>query len=101
MWEIELMNDGLNKYRLIRGNDKYVVEQKAEAQWAVWNKTWQRKLEIDRKQSKVESAIEQTKEVTKAIMEIENILRHTLNIDDTIDGRYWKTFPTYTIQNSR
>ena len=92
IWETTIRHDELNKYRIIRGKDKYVVEQKAAVQLAAWEEIWQRKLEKEQKlkgkQSKTESAIEQTKEATKAIMEIENILRHTLNIDNTID---WET----------
>ena len=94
MWEIELRHDGLNKYRHIRGNDKYVVEQKAAAQRAIWNEMWQRKLEkeqkIEDKQTKIESSIEQTKEAIKAIEEIENTLKHTLNVDDKIDWEVLK-----------
>ena len=85
MWEIELRHDGLNKYRHIRGNDKYVVEQKAAAQQAIWDKMWQKKLEIEQKQSKIELAIEQTKEATEAIKEIENIIKHALNKNYKID----------------
>ena len=89
MWEITVRHDGLNKYRHIRGNDKYVVEQKAAAQRAIWNEMWQRKLEkeqkINDKQTKTESSIEQTEEATEAIKKIENILRHTLDINDTIN----------------
>lgn len=32
MWEIKLSLEGLNKSCLIKGSDKYVVEQKAIAQ---------------------------------------------------------------------
>jgi restriction system protein len=30
MYEIEIRHDGLNKYRVVKGNNSYVVEQKAE-----------------------------------------------------------------------
>ena len=49
IWEITVRHDELNKYRLIRGNDKYVVEQKASEQLAIWNEMWQRKLEKEQK----------------------------------------------------
>ena len=88
MWEITVRHDGLNKYRHIRGNDKYVVEQKAVVQQAIWDKMWQNKLEIEQKQSKIELAIEQTKEATEVIREIENIIKHALNKNYKID---WET----------
>ncbi len=37
MWEINLNHEGLNKSCLIKGSDKYVVEQKAIAQRRTWD----------------------------------------------------------------
>ncbi len=37
IWQIELRHDGLKKYRIIRGRDKYEVEQKAAAIKAQWD----------------------------------------------------------------
>lgn len=37
MWEINLSHEGLNKSCLIKGSDKYVVEQKAIAQRLTWD----------------------------------------------------------------
>lgn len=96
MWEIEVWHDGLNKYRVIRGKDKYVVEQKANAQRAVWDEMWERRLEKEQrlsekeqrtkdKQSKIELAEEKTREAKEDIEKIENILRHVLDKDYKID----------------
>jgi restriction system protein len=89
IWEITVSHEGLNKYRIIRGKDKSVVEQKADAQLAAWNEMWQRKSEKEQKtqdrQTKNESAIEQTREASEAIKEIENILKHALNKNYKID----------------
>ena len=45
MWEIEVRHGGLNKYRHIRGSDRYVVEQKAAAQEQAWDQIWKKKRE--------------------------------------------------------
>jgi len=88
MWQIEVRHTGLNKYRLIRGNDQYVVEQKAEAQRAMWNEMWRKKVgreqRILNKQSKLEKAQEQTKEAVESIEELENILSNALKSDPTV-----------------
>ena len=60
MWEINLSHQGLNKSCLIKGSDKYVVEQKAIAQHRTW------------------AAEEST-------ILLESILQHTLQVDDAID----------------
>ncbi|MBM4167126.1 MAG: restriction endonuclease [Ignavibacteria bacterium] len=81
MWQIEVRHKGLNKYRLIRGSDKYIVEQKAEAQLATWNEMWAKKIQNL-------EAREKTEEAQQAIGELENILDHTLSINDAI---IWET----------
>lgn len=88
MWEIELRHPGLNKYRLIRGTDQYVVEQKAAAQRAAWDEMWRKRVEKEgralNKQSMLEDAQLRTKEAVEAIDELENVMQHTLSVDDTI-----------------
>jgi restriction system protein len=88
MWQIEVRHNGLNKYRLIRGTDQYVVEQKAAAQKASWDEMWQKKVEreqrISNKQSMLEDAQEQTKEAVESIEQLENILLSALKVDSTI-----------------
>ncbi len=42
MWEIEVRHEGLNKYRHIKGTDKYIVRQKANAQQLVWDEMWEK-----------------------------------------------------------
>ena len=89
MYEIEISHDGLNKYRCIRGADEYVVEQKAAMQLAQWDEMWARKeekrIETERKESKVEHARKITEQAREFIKEIEGILDHTLSVDDAID----------------
>ena len=96
MWQIEVRHEGLNKYRHIRGSDKYVVEQKANAQKLAWDEMWEKKQAAEQKKmerdavirSKEEKkilAITKTKEAQQAISELETLLQHTLEVDDTID----------------
>ncbi len=96
MWEIEVRHGGLNKYRHIRGSDKYIVQQKARAQKAVWNEMWKKKqlaeqnkmkkeTTIRSKEKKKELAITKTKEAEEDINRLKTILKHTLKIDDAID----------------
>ncbi|MGH2568059.1 MAG: restriction endonuclease, partial [Bacteroidota bacterium] len=77
-----------NKYCLIKGKDHYVVEQKAAAQRAAWDEMWERRVDKDRraldKQTKKEEALLRTQEAQEAISAIENILKTTLEVNDTI-----------------
>ncbi|WP_052124065.1 restriction endonuclease [Ureibacillus manganicus] len=96
MYEVEIRHDGLNKYRVIKGSDLYVVNQKAEMQERAWEEMWERKQEQDakkqereraalKKEEKKSLAEQLTKEAVEQIETIENILKHTLDIDDKID----------------
>lgn len=89
MWEIEVRHGGLNKYRHIRGSDRYVVEQKAAAQEQAWDQIWKKKREreaaIRSKEEKNELAIIKTNEAQKALDDLDNTLKHTLSVDDAID----------------
>ncbi len=42
MYQIEVQHSGLNKYRCIKGNDEWVVKQRADAQCAQWDAEWSR-----------------------------------------------------------
>lgn len=108
MWEIEVRHEGLNKYRHIRGSDRYVVEQKAVAQQLAWDEMWEKKQAAEAKKREREAAIrskeekkllavEKTEEAQEAISELEKTLQHTLSIDDAIDWSNLldkKPFPT-------
>ena len=107
MYETAVKHDGLHKYRIIRGSDPYVVEQKAKAQQATWDEMWQKKLAAERKRQekelekadrerKKQNALERTEQAQKAIQDIENTLHHTLSIDDTIDWESLKDFSKFS-----
>jgi len=96
MWEIEVRHEGLNKYRHIRGSDRNIVEQKADAQRLAWDEMWEKKQAAEQKkrereaairskEEKKELAIAKTNEAQEAINQLETILLHTLKVDDAID----------------
>lgn len=95
-YQIEVRHAGLHKYRLIRGSDPYVLEQKAQAQLAQWDQAWQRKCEQERNRSarRAEAeereaskalAAERTVEAAEELAGLERTLLFTLDIDDSVD----------------
>ena len=114
MYEIEVRHGGLNKYRLIRGRDRWVVEQKAEAQLAQWDDQWDRfliaeekrqiaaekrlqreQLAADREEKKAE-AFERTRHAEAELEAALGILEATLSVDDAID---WSALKNHTSFN--
>lgn len=96
MYEIEIRHRGLNKYRHIKGSDKYIVEQKAHMQQLAWDEMWEKKLLAEGKRVEKEEknrsreenkelALSRTTEAQNEISEIKNILNHTLRVNDAIN----------------
>ncbi|MCC3359549.1 hypothetical protein [Bacillus sp. REN16] len=96
MYSVEIEHKGLHKYRVIKGNDKYVVDQKAYVQLKQWDEMWNKKQEVERKKRERENAAiekaqkkamaeQQTQDALNELELIDQTLLHTLDIDDKID----------------
>ena len=97
-WSIEVRHNGLNKYRLIRGQTKEVVEQKAEAQLATWNEMWARKCEVRARAEQREENIQTAQILTEEAEEARNQLTSTL-LNATIKNHQldWEKLKRYDI----
>lgn len=84
-YEIKVRHRELNKIQAIRGDNKSIVEQKAKAKMRQWDELWDRKQKAREKEEKVSLAKDQTSEAQLELEELGEILKHTLDIDDTID----------------
>lgn len=96
MYEIEVRHPGLGTYRHIRGRERRVVEQKAQAQLARWDDQWARKVAAEdaqrardavlaAKEQKKARAEKRTFDAACTLEEADNILSATLTVDDKID----------------
>lgn len=108
MYRIEIRHEGLNKYREIKGNDPYVVNQKARMQELQWEEQWRKKQEMEEKRAERERAAEEkeqkkslalqlTNEAVEQLNIVENTLIHTLNVDDKINWEDLKDFSEFNI----
>src|SRR5699024_7399592 len=106
MHEVEIKHEGLHKYRVIRGADRYVVEQKAQAQVNQWDEMWKKKLakeaeqaekkkQAQEKEEKKALAVQQTDEAQEKLQELEDTLIYTLDLDDAIDWESLKDNSEY------
>jgi restriction system protein len=108
MWQREIRHPDLKTYRLIKGNDPHVVDQKAKAQMFAWEERWKKKSAADharelkgdeatRRGGKKQEAEMRTQEAQAAITQIDNVLALGLGAA-RVD--YWETlkdrspFPT-------
>ena len=99
-YSLELWHDGLKKHRLVGGREDAVVLRKAKIQIAEWDEKWvladaREKKRLDKESRKREQksnkdlASSRTEEALGEINRLGNILKQTLEVDDTID---WDNF---------
>lgn len=99
----EIRHKGLGAYRIIKDLDSYILKNKVDSQFKKWDDQWTRivnknKLQAD-KDASLSIANERTSEAQEKQQEIENLLRHTLEIDDTIDWKKLQDKTKYDVPN--
>lgn len=95
-YRMEMWHDGLNKHRLIRGDDDVLVQQKARIQANEWELRWADVSErnalraskaqgrIQQEEKKAEAA-ERTNSAADALKELSCLLAATFAVDDRVD----------------
>ena len=85
LWRVEVRHEGLNKYREIKGPDRWVVDERAAAQRAQWDEQWARRVDVEatrshklqiafgKEQAKHEAA-ERTEAATENIRSMKELL---------------------------
>lgn len=101
----EIRHLGLGTYRIIKDMDFDVLQNKVHAQFVKWDAQWANLDERERnKAEKIANqklAEESTNEAMKKLKEVESILEHTLNIDDSIDWDSLKNKKAYSTPNPK
>lgn len=96
---IEIRHRELNEYKIIRDSSLSVAEYKAQLQMQKWDDAWAKATAKQQRTRSIEDkkqiAIERTQEAKTALGELENILAHTLGIDDTVDWDSLKNFSDF------
>ena len=88
-YSCEMYHKGLNEHKVISAPELGMLENKVNLQAKKWAEKWgiieSRRKEIEEKEANADAANSKTKEVIDALKEIDNILIHTLSIDDTVN----------------
>ena len=88
----EIQHLGLKTFRVIKDLNSYILDMKVKEQFHKWDTQWAKGLEKKRLQEEKETSLnlakERTADAEQEQEQIENILLHTLDIDDIID---WET----------
>ena len=95
-YQTAIHHPGLNKHRVIRGADRYLVEAAAAAQQRAWAEQYARKVAVDERrrerdnkqqalEDNLREAEERTAEAQAALNELRGVLAATLRVDDRVD----------------
>lgn len=85
----EISHTGLESYRVLKDMDEFILDNKVDAQFVKWDEQWKvkttKKRALDEKIQNLDIAETRTSEARSIQNDIENILIHTLSIDDSIN----------------
>lgn len=97
----EIEHTGLVRFRKLVDSDKNILSRKVKQQFESWDDTWN-KMELQRQASEVRSdnqrtADDRTNEAKKALKEIDDILLHTLKINDSVNWNKLKDHSKFEV----
>lgn len=99
----EVTHQGLNIFRIIKADDKNILQNKVNSFVAYLNERWdrvvQKQIVVRDKFSGMQESEKRTKDAIKALEEVDNILIHTLRIDDTVNWNDLKDKSKFLIPN--
>lgn len=88
-YSVEMYHKGLNEHKIISAPDLEMLENKANLQAQKWSEKWNaistKRKNADEREANLEEANKRTEEAQKALEEIDNLLLHTLSINDTVN----------------
>ncbi|MFT6072876.1 MAG: restriction system protein [Alphaproteobacteria bacterium] len=87
-YTIDLYHSGLEEHKHLSAVEQSILLGKIDNQHIAWQKKWEKELQKQDQQSKEENANERTEKAHNKIKIIEELLKHTIYIDDTLD---WDT----------
>ncbi|PVD52398.1 restriction endonuclease [Terrimonas sp.] len=101
----EIRHQGLGTYRILKDKDQWILDNKIEAQFKKWDEQWEKIVFKNKSQANKEAnlnlAEERTLEAKEKLDEIENLLVHTLDMDDTIDWNSLKDTKKFKVPNPK
>ncbi len=88
----EVTHLGLKEHKVLKAKEEYILENKIEIQVEKWEEKWskleEKRLLKEHKEGRLQYALDQTDNAKKMFDDLDNTLKHTLEIDDAID---WDT----------
>lgn len=91
-YAVEMFHKGLNEHKLISAPELEMLQNKANLQAQKWAEKWEliesKRRISEEKEANIDEANSRTEEAIEALKQIDNLLIHTLSIDDKVN---WDT----------
>ncbi|MGC9151326.1 MAG: restriction endonuclease [Microbacter sp.] len=101
----DIQHVGLRTIRVINETNPYILGIKVEEQFNKWDEQWDKKIQKDKLQAHKEASLnlaeERSFDAQFQLEQIENILTHSLKIDNTIDWESLKDKQMFNIPNPK
>ncbi|MBU2494678.1 MAG: restriction endonuclease [Bacteroidetes bacterium] len=104
-YSVEMYHNGLNEHKIMSAPELDMLQNKVNLQVEKWNEKWDKieskRIQNEEKEANIEEATERTEEAQRSLKIIDDLLIHTLNIDDTIEWNRLKSRKKFTEQNPK
>lgn len=99
-YSVEMYDEGLKEHKIVYAPEMDILQNKINLQVEKWNEKWEKvalkQRNLEEKEASIEEATRITEEAVEAIRDIDNLLIHTLTIDDTINWDVLKKYDKYS-----
>lgn len=99
-YTIEMFHRGLNEHKLMSAPELDMLQNKVNLQAQKWTEKWDviesKRRVAEQKEASIEETNSMTEEATKALSQIDNLLIHTLSINDKVDWEVLKKKEKYS-----
>ena len=94
-YTVEIYHKGLNEHKNLSAPEFEMLQNKANLQQEKWTEKWSKlqlkKIKVQVKELNLEGAKTRSEEAQQELQGIDNLLLHTIDIDDTIDWNSLKS----------
>ncbi len=88
-YSVEMSHKGLKEHKVISAPETDILQNKAQLQANKWIEKWEKiqakTKSLQEREANIEEAETRSYEAQEALQSVENLLLHTLSIDDTVD----------------
>ncbi len=103
-YTVEMFHKGLNEHKLLSAPELDMLQNKANLQAQKWTEKWNliesRRRISEQKEANIDEATSKTEEAIEALKQIDNLLVHTLSVNDAVDWEKLKKKDKYSEKNT-